>query len=80
MRGDDRVRFCAHCQRHVHDLSAMTEDEATRLICDQAGELCVRYSRDAKGRTATLQYQSAGEGTKRGWRFWSVFGVGGAIA
>jgi hypothetical protein len=80
MPGDDRVRFCDHCQRQVHNLSAMTEDEAVRLVCAQAGELCVRFSRDPKGRTATLNYQPTHDGAKRGWRFWSALGAGGAIA
>ena len=41
MSGDDRVRFCEGCQSHVHNLSAMTRDEAERLVCEAAGRLCV---------------------------------------
>jgi len=36
MRGDEQRRFCAHCNLHVHNLSAMPQDEAQRLICASA--------------------------------------------
>lgn len=78
MRGGDRVRFCDHCQKNVHNLSAMTEDEATRLVCEQAGELCVRYSRDAKGRTATLDYQPTPK-RRMAWPLWAFVGAAAAV-
>jgi hypothetical protein len=78
MHGDDRVRFCSYCQRHVHNLSAVTEDEAARLICDQADRLCVRFSRDAKGRTATLDYQPTRK-RSAGWQFWAFVGTAAAV-
>lgn len=44
MEGDSRERFCGGCQKHVHDLSAMTPDEAQALLCSSAGPLCVRFA------------------------------------
>lgn len=56
MSGDDAKRFCAHCQKHVHDLDAMTRDAAEALVCSSAGSLCIRYQADAEGRPAMLNY------------------------
>jgi hypothetical protein len=50
MRGDDRRRFCAQCQHHVHNLSALTEREIQKLIATTEGRLCGRLMRDSFGR------------------------------
>jgi hypothetical protein len=66
MVGDDRRRFCAHCQKFVHDLSAMPRDEAERLVCESAGELCVRFARDPQTKQViTLDYQPRTVATRR---------------
>jgi hypothetical protein len=57
MTGDDKSRFCSHCQKYVHDLSAMHRDEAERLLCESAGSLCVRYKTAPNGQIITLDYQ-----------------------
>lgn len=43
MSGDDRMRACAQCNKHVYNLSNMTRDEAEALIVAKEGKLCVRY-------------------------------------
>ncbi|MEQ1506167.1 MAG: hypothetical protein ABMB14_28300, partial [Myxococcota bacterium] len=43
MTGDARRRFCGACTKHVHDLSAVTEPEAERLLA-ATPDLCVRYT------------------------------------
>jgi hypothetical protein len=44
-------RFCGKCTKHVHDLSAMTQDEADALLRQRAGSrICVRYEHDDEGR------------------------------
>jgi FOG: Ankyrin repeat len=48
MRGDDRVRFCSHCNLNVNNLSAMTHKEALKLIRESEGRLCVRYVKNPK--------------------------------
>lgn len=78
MRGDERVRFCEGCRRHVHNLSAMTRDEAERLVCEAAGRLCVRFQPSPAGGVLTLDYQKARPHARR--RFWGLLGVGGAVA
>ena len=71
MAGDERVRFCEGCRKHVHNLSAMTRTEAERLVCDGAGNLCVRFARGEDGIVQTLEYRTPG-GRARGWRFWTI--------
>ncbi|MEO8028739.1 MAG: carboxypeptidase-like regulatory domain-containing protein [Bryobacteraceae bacterium] len=52
MTGDRRARFCDHCQKSVHDVSAMTREDAAALLA--SGEkVCVRFSRDAAGAMMT---------------------------
>jgi len=49
MSGDGRVRFCAHCQKHVHNLSEFTPREALDLVLRSGGRLCLSIERDARG-------------------------------
>jgi hypothetical protein len=66
MTGDDRRRFCAHCQKYVHNLTAMPQDEADRLVCQSAGDLCVRFARDPRTeQVITLDYQPRTNNSRR---------------
>jgi hypothetical protein len=57
MKGDNQRRFCEHCQKFVHNLSEMPAEQAERLICETAGNLCARFARDPmNGRVITLDY------------------------
>jgi hypothetical protein len=50
MSGDDQTRFCPECDKHVHDLSARTEEEARAFLASARGtRICVRFARDARG-------------------------------
>jgi hypothetical protein len=53
MSGDERARFCAHCNKHVYNLSAMTTAEATALIREKEGRLCARFYRRLDGTMLT---------------------------
>jgi hypothetical protein len=53
MIGDERARFCAHCQKNVYNLSAMASEEAERLLREHEGSLCVRLYRRADGKVMT---------------------------
>src|SRR4051812_40258229 len=80
MAGDERKRFCQGCQKHVHNLSAMPRAEAERLVCESAGNLCVRMALNAEGRFVTVGYQgSTRTRPRRGWRFWTGMGLAGAF-
>jgi hypothetical protein len=79
MRGDTRSRFCQHCQKTVHDLSAMPRDEAERLVCQSTGSLCVRLTRLPDGQVQTLDYPTVMPKRGWSWRVWSVIGLAGAL-
>jgi hypothetical protein len=58
MVGDDRVRFCTRCARHVYDISTMPRTEAELMLVeneptdpDQAP--CIRIYRRADGTVLT---------------------------
>jgi hypothetical protein len=53
MTGDDARRYCGKCDKHVHNLSAMTEDEARSVAAQR--NVCVRYSFNP--RTRSIQHQ-----------------------
>lgn len=53
MQGDDRSRYCGQCRLHVHDLSAMTTDEALALLRSASDRVCARFHRRSDGRVLT---------------------------
>jgi hypothetical protein len=53
MSGTAVTRTCATCDRQVHDLGAMTADEAEALVSRSGERICVRYVRGADGVTLT---------------------------
>lgn len=56
---DDAKRFCHACNKHVHNLSAMTRAEAEALVSDDATPICVRVEVDAAGRSIHRPSRSA---------------------
>lgn len=57
MEGGDRVRFCAHCRKHVHNLSEFTPREAAELALRSGGRLCLRIERRPGGRPLTKTFK-----------------------
>jgi ankyrin repeat protein len=53
MIGNDRIRFCGHCQLSVHNLSQMSDKQLRRLIAKSSGRLCVRYTRPVRAMQST---------------------------
>jgi hypothetical protein len=54
MRGDDKRRFCEHCQKHVHNVSAMTRAEREKFADPANRHECVFYAQRANGTVADL--------------------------
>jgi hypothetical protein len=52
MFGDGPVRFCRHCEQHVHDLSRLSRDEAEALLARR--DVCVRVPKRRKRALAVL--------------------------
>jgi hypothetical protein len=53
MQGNDEVRFCDHCAKNVHNLSAMTRADALRLVEESRGGLCIRLEKTSTGSVFT---------------------------
>jgi hypothetical protein len=53
MEGDERVRFCGICEKNVYNLSGMTRQEATALVTDREGSVCIRMFRRTDGTVLT---------------------------
>ena len=53
MSGDDRKRFCRHCNLHVYNLSDMPRDEAEQFVSAAEGRNCIRYFRRDDGTILT---------------------------
>lgn len=84
MTGDERVRMCGSCNKHVYNLSSMTRDEAEALIVEKEGKLCVRYFQRSDG-TILLADCTVGVKQKRKRRIVAagaaaLLGGGGFIA
>lgn len=43
MKGDDKRRYCEHCQLHVHNLSAMSLHEQRETLAPESGPRCISY-------------------------------------
>lgn len=51
MVGNEEVRFCTHCEKNVHDISALTRKDAMRFVRANSGGVCVRFYTAPSGRT-----------------------------
>lgn len=65
MSGDERSRFCGHCQKHVYNLAALTRDEAEALIVAKEGSFCGRLLRRADGTVLTADCPVGALGVRR---------------
>jgi ankyrin repeat protein len=48
MTGNNKVRFCSHCDLNVNNLSEMSRKEAMRFVQKSDGKICVRYIKNPK--------------------------------
>src|SRR5512132_374232 len=53
MIGDERARFCTHCQKDVFNLSALPREEAETFLRARTAEVCVRLYKRADGTVLT---------------------------
>ena len=65
MTGDAQKRFCDQCEKHVHNLSAMTRDQAQALVNANPTGLCIRMVKDAHGRVITADSQPMEQSRRR---------------
>lgn len=53
MKGDDRTRDCAKCEKTVYNISNMTRDEAEEFLAARGTSACVRFYRRKDGTVMT---------------------------
>jgi hypothetical protein len=53
MQGNDKVRFCQHCNLNVYNISMMTKAQAEALIASTEGRLCTKFYRRIDGTILT---------------------------
>ncbi len=56
MHGEDKARFCANCEKDIYNFSAMTRNEAKKLLQSKES-VCVRIEKSADGKIKTLKKQ-----------------------
>lgn len=49
MSGDDKSRFCGQCKKSVHNIDAMTAEEASEVLCMPGKNSCIRVTRNSDG-------------------------------
>ena len=67
MPGDDRVRHCTACGKHVHDFVKMTSAEAGALLRDRDFDVCGRISPLRDGAPVTADHPVATGSASRPW-------------
>ena len=58
MTGNDQMRYCSECNKHVYNLSKMTRDKAEALVARFEGRLCARFERGGDGTIVTEEKTS----------------------
>jgi hypothetical protein len=53
MSGDEKTRFCGQCKLNVHNLSAMSTEEAEGLLARKNGKICTYFYRRTDGTILT---------------------------
>src|SRR5258708_7570880 len=77
MGGDDRVRFCGHCQKNVYNVSTMSTPQANELLKAKNGNLCARIYQRTDG---TVLTEDCPVGMARFWRRTKLTLAGGIAA
>lgn len=78
MSGDERSRFCRSCAKNVYNFSAMTREEAERLILEKEGNLCVRLHRRSDGTVITSDCPVGLQSARQSRKVWRA--VAAAVA
>ncbi len=53
MAGDERVRHCGDCRQNVYNIAAFSRREATQLLQQRSGRVCMRIFRRPDGTVIT---------------------------
>lgn len=67
MTGDERVRFCRQCGRHVYHLAQFTVEDGARLLTTRGDDLCLQVARRQDGTVVTADAVTSVSAPRR-WR------------
>ena len=79
MQGDERSRFCLHCQKQVYNFSAMTPKEVEALVTEKEGHLCARMYRRRDGKVLTADCPTGQAVAKRKRLHWVAMAAAGIV-
>ncbi len=79
MAGDERARFCQHCQKHVYNFSAMTAKEVEELVVAKEGKLCGRMYRRRDGTVLTADCPTGKAVVQRRRVQWLAMATAGVV-
>ena len=65
MTGDDRIRYCTLCSKHVYRFEGMSRSEIVRLLKETEHEICAQLARRADGSLITNDCPVGVEKAKR---------------
>jgi hypothetical protein len=89
MAGTERMRFCQLCQKTVYNLSAMTREQAVKLIRQKEGKACIRLYKRRDGTVLTSDCPVGLRAVRRRMAIWlgsaavcllALMAWGGALA
>ncbi len=82
MDGDDNSRYCTACGKHVHDLTAVSPEDAAGLVQNGGDDLCVRLYLHDNDTVATSAPRDVLKRPARRLQFTirSIMGVIGSVA
>jgi hypothetical protein len=81
MTGDERVRFCARCEKSVYNISAMPRAEAEAFIRRRDGRVCIRLYRRRDGTVITGDCPDGTRRQRLTGRVWaSLSGLASSLA
>jgi hypothetical protein len=59
MTGNEQIRYCRECDKHVYNLSRMTRSHAEAILSASRGRLCAQMTRRADGTVITEEARPA---------------------
>jgi hypothetical protein len=69
MSGDDRIRHCQACGKPVHNLRAMSTEEAASILATWGDDACCRITKNPDGTVLTAGQGASGQSSAGGLRF-----------
>ncbi len=73
MEGNERVRFCDLCQRHVYNLVHLSKPEIDKIWKNEPERVCARMIKDTDGRLVTKEWKALPKFRRFQFSTWFLF-------